>query len=718
MKKFINIITLFFALCFMWSCLDEPTVYPLEVTTDDNVEFIQGGVKLRGTISSNGSRCTVDRSGFCYSLTPNPTILNRVYVTKSSGNTGVITGEITNVLESTTYYVRAFAQNITGVVYGEEIKFTTKTRPVVKTLSVTEVTSDYVVVESDLVSEGSGVDMLGLCYSTTRNPVYSTTNFVQAYKTAKGKYSIKISDLDPNTKYWVRAYAKNVAGEFYGESLEVKTMSAPNVTTNKVEIIDINNVKLKATIDYDGTCVLTERGFCIGTSSWRLDVYSSTIIRCGNGVGDYETIFSEISVGTTYYVCAYAKYDNDLVRYGQILQFKALTLPEVETNQVKKISKQSVECSGTITTLDNPVELLERGICYSTSSEPTIDDIVVKSNSTSGKVTCTLNNLEYDITYYVRAYAKHEYGVVYGNEVNFILDEPKSNKLYFVNYLDWSTVYAYVWPDNGSGIVVWPGEEATLEDIKFKDFEVWSYDVFVDEVDNIIFNSGSGSQTDDLVIDLSKPYFYSGEWYASLDDIVITFHNGYEYVDLGLSSGTKWATMNVGADSPEDYGYYFAWGETTTKSTYNWSTYKWCNGSMYSQTKYCTKSSYGKVDNKTILELSDDAANANWGGDWRMPTIEELDELRTGCTWAWTRQNGVNGYKVTSKTNGNSIFLPAAGYRYGSYLYDVGYDGFYWSSSLYTSASSGAYSFIFSSGSVNWSGIDRCYSRSVRPVMR
>lgn len=127
------------------------------------------------------------------------------------------------------------------------------------------------------------------------------------------------------------------------------------------------------------------------------------------------------------------------------------------------------------------------------------------------------------------------------------------------------------------------------------------------------------------------------------------FHSGHEYVDLGLSSGTLWATCNVGATKPEDVGDYFAWGETRPKEEYNWETYKWCKGRYDTQTKYCTDSDHGTVDNKSILELSDDAANVNWGGDWRMPTKEELDELHTECTWTWTTQNGVKGCKITSK---------------------------------------------------------------------
>ena len=156
---------------------------------------------------------------------------------------------------------------------------------------------------------------------------------------------------------------------------------------------------------------------------------------------------------------------------------------------------------------------------------------------------------------------------------------------------------------------------------------------------------------------------------------------GYEYVDLGLPSGLKWATCNVGANTPEEYGDYYAWGEVETKSEYSWDTYKWCEGYYSTMTKYCTCCSYGKVDNKTVLEPEDDVVHVKWGGSWRMPTKAEILELREKCTWKWTTQNGVNGYRVTGP-NGNSIFLPAAGYRNGAGFNYRHYYGFYWSSSL------------------------------------
>lgn len=190
-------------------------------------------------------------------------------------------------------------------------------------------------------------------------------------------------------------------------------------------------------------------------------------------------------------------------------------------------------------------------------------------------------------------------------------------------------------------------------------------------------------------------------------------HNGYEYVDLGLS--VKWATCNVGASKPWEYGDYYAWGETETKSDYSWKTYKYCRGTDTSMTKYCKDSKYGTVDNKTQLDPEDDVAHVKWGGSWRMPTKAERDELVDKCEWSWTTQSGVNGYKVTSKKNGNSIFLPAAGYRGGS-SHLAGSYGFYWSSSLYGSYSGNAYGLYFNSSDVRRDISNRCCGRSVRAV--
>jgi len=169
-------------------------------------------------------------------------------------------------------------------------------------------------------------------------------------------------------------------------------------------------------------------------------------------------------------------------------------------------------------------------------------------------------------------------------------------------------------------------------------------------------------------------------------------------VDLGLPSGTLWAIRNLGAETPEDRGDYYAWGETVTKDLYDWKSYKYCtyDKEQYLLTKYCTDSSLGFndfVDDKTVLELADDAVTANWGEDWRMPTREDWEELLQNTTWTWTTQNGVEGGLLKGE-NGNSLFLPATGFCLDNGPICTGL-GIYWSSTLQTSSQVSAWSFHF-----------------------
>lgn len=174
--------------------------------------------------------------------------------------------------------------------------------------------------------------------------------------------------------------------------------------------------------------------------------------------------------------------------------------------------------------------------------------------------------------------------------------------------------------------------------------------------------------------------------------------NGHEYVDLGLS--VKWATCNLGANKPEDYGNYYAWGETSTKTEY---------------AEYNSKT-YGKSMNDISGNVNYDVARANWGGKWRLPTKTEMQELIDKCTWTWTTQNGVKGYKVTGPS-GASIFLPAAACRYGSSLFLAGSDGYYWSSTPGEYDDYRAYALYFGSSYHGMYCYYRLSGRSVRPIL-
>lgn len=197
-------------------------------------------------------------------------------------------------------------------------------------------------------------------------------------------------------------------------------------------------------------------------------------------------------------------------------------------------------------------------------------------------------------------------------------------------------------------------------------------------------------------------------------------NSNVEWVDLGLPSGLLWASCNVGANSPECYGEYFAWGETEPKSVYSWSTYCYCTvdsvGGVTAFTKYVTSADYGTVDNLTTLQPSDDAAIAHMGNGARTPTQEEWQELMNNTTVEWTTLNGVNGRKFTAN-NGNSLFLPAAGGCSGSGIDAADSVGCYWSASLNTDYQGYAWGFGFDLYGQNmYDYVDRRVGESVRAV--
>ena len=210
-------------------------------------------------------------------------------------------------------------------------------------------------------------------------------------------------------------------------------------------------------------------------------------------------------------------------------------------------------------------------------------------------------------------------------------------------------------------------------------------------------------------------YLLSGSW----PDEPVAPPDEHEWVDLGLPSGTLWATCNIGATAPEEYGDYFAWGETEPKDYYDWSTYKWCNSTDSRLTKYCTNSSYGYngfTDGKTELDPEDDAAWFNWGPSWRMPTWVQLQELDENCSSVWTTLNGVNGRLFTGP-NGNTLFLPAAGRLWGDEsLNYVGFSGYYWMRTLRSSTPGSAFYLNFYSGGVADLIYGRCRGLTVRAV--
>ena len=362
----------------------------------------------------------------------------------------------------------------------------------------------------------------------------------------------------------------------------------------------------------------------------------------------------------------------------------------------------STAVSGCSVQVRQGLSLTKIGVCWSTSANPTAADNQLSSEAWNEPFVKTLTGLSPNTTYHVRAFALRGLEYYYGEDKAFttLADNGGGGSTYV------HTITVSANPSNGGtvsgGGTYQYGQTCTI---------------MATQANGYVFSNWTENEN---VVSTNVNYTFNVTGNRNLvANFIYNNNGGHDYVDLGLPSGTLWATCNVGANAPEEYGDYFAWGETTPKTTYVWSNYEYCNGGdgWNTLTKYCNNSSYGYngfTDNLTVLEASDDAATAQWGSGWRMPTQAEWQELLNNTTKIWTTQNGLKGKRFTA-SNGKSIFLPAAGVRFDD-LHSAGTWGFYWSSSLYLDGPVNARNIGFNSNSVPHSYGHRRDGCSVRPV--
>lgn len=673
------------------------TVAPTDIT---KTTAISGG-----NITDDGGSKVTER-GVCWSESQNPTVKNSR--TSDGGGDGGYSSVIEGLTANTKYYIRAYARNEAGVAYGNELVLTTVdenviTKPVVKTLTITDITKTSAVCNAEVVSDGgASVTSRGVCLSLNENPTISDICTTEGNGT--GTYKSTITNLQSNTTYYVRAYATNSEGTNYGAQKKFTTIDAygkPTVETVSLSDIEYTSAICIGNVTSDGGSEVIARGACWSTKQnpTMQDDHTTN----GKGIGEFTSKLTDLESNTTYYVRTYAT-NNNGTNYGeqQIFKTKAiLSKPTIVTIDVTEITTNSALGGGNITD-DGNLSITAKGVCWSKSENPTIDDggnytVETLEGSNLGKFTSEMLHLSANTTYYVRAYATNSEGTSYGEQKKFTTDDGADKPTVKTNSVSGIAMTSAVC---GGNVTSDGGAEVTERGV------CWSTKPSPTIDDNkTTEGSGTGNYTSNLTKLLGNTTYYVRAYAINKKGVSYgdekTFKtNAYEAVDLGLPSGLKWTTCNLGANVPEEYGDYYAWGEITTKTQYT-------------------------EDNSLTngLALSDisgnyqyDAARAKLGGKLRMPTYDEWNELKQNCEMRYTTQNGVKGCKVTGP-NGNSIFLPAAG-AYNSDL--VGTQCWYWSSTPVSDSYDNKTAKFFGftpSTFYPYEQADRYYGLSVRPVL-
>jgi hypothetical protein len=409
-------------LFFHTTCKKEEIKRIIKVTTDDVSQITTKSATLNGTIVDIGEGIT--EHGFCWSTTNNPTIeLTTKTQLGSKNSKNSFTSSLTNLTPNTTYYIKSYASDGEAVKYGKEKSFKTESQTLasITTGTVSELTDNSAKVTATINGMGNGIDSIlqhGFCWSTTQNPTTEDNKTELGNKSYTGEFSSNLTDLSPSTTYYVRAYATNSIGTAYGNEISFTTSAIlPTLTTSSVSDITYNSATSGGNITDDVGATLTARGVCWSTSQNPL--ISDNQTTDGNGTGSFSSSITGLSSVTTYYVRAYAT-NSVGTAYGNQIEFTTTEpiLPIVTTISASSITYNSATSGGTVT--DNGgATITARGVCWSTSQNPTVSDSHTTDGTGTGSFTSSITGLALVTTYYVRAYATNSAGTAYGNEIYF-----------------------------------------------------------------------------------------------------------------------------------------------------------------------------------------------------------------------------------------------------------------------------------------------------------
>ncbi|MHC1704130.1 MAG: hypothetical protein AB9846_09510 [Tenuifilaceae bacterium] len=385
-----------------------PTVTTNDVTSITSTTATSGG----GVTATGGS--SVTGRGVCWSTNQNPTISD----SKTTNGTGIgnFTSSITGLTHGTTYYLRAYATNAFGTSYGVQKTFTTVTlyAPTLTTTDVTNITYNAATSGGNITADGgSAITVRGVCWSTNQNPTTSDSKTTNGSGT--GIYTSSLTNLTHGTTYYIRAFATNTINTGYGEqkTFTTVTLYPPSITTTDVSGITYNSASSGGNITADGGSPVTARGVCWSTN--QNPTVNDNKTTNGTGTGSFSSSVTDLSQGVTYYLRAFATTSYGTI-YGEQKTFTTLVLtaPTVTTAEVTTILYTSAVCGGTVTS-DGNGTVTARGVCWSTTQNPTIANSYTSSGTGTGAFTSNLSNLTNGTTYYVRAYVTTAYGTSYGD---------------------------------------------------------------------------------------------------------------------------------------------------------------------------------------------------------------------------------------------------------------------------------------------------------------